>query len=76
MVRHIINISECVEREENRKLSGDKSELLVEVMSSLYQYLQTYAMDDEYTAEQLQHTSCVIIGKIIVGKIIIGHSKW
>ena len=72
MVRHIVNISRCVESEDGRKLSGDKSELLVEVMTSLYQYLQLYAMEDEYTAEQLKYTSCVIIGRLNIGHQFTG----
>lgn len=76
MVSHIKNISKCVDEDgdkdsvSSKKLCGDKSELLIEVMDSVYKYLQQYAMDDEFTAEQLQNTKCVLIGKTTLNSIL------
>ena len=69
MVSHIKNISACLDEDSGKDSvqrktisTHDRSELLSEVMESVYKYLQLYAMDDEYTSEKLKHTKCVLIG--------------
>ena len=64
MVSHIKNISSCFNGDDSKlKLSSDRSELLTEVMLSVYKYLQMYATGSPYASEQLRDVNCMLIGK-------------
>jgi len=64
-VTHVKNISDCI-AEESHMLAEEKLELLRHVMTTIYKYLQLYAMDDNFVAEELEDINCVLIGQCCI----------